>query len=145
LHNLVTDPVSYDLDLATISGGLQSVGILEFDIIPNGTTIQFEYIFASEEYPGYANPTSPYNDAMGLFISGPSISGTENIALLPITNDPVSVQNLNNGWDGSFAGPCNNCSSFICNYATFPVFHNPHLTYSGYSKILTATKSGLVC
>ncbi|MBN8702124.1 MAG: choice-of-anchor L domain-containing protein [Bacteroidetes bacterium] len=71
---------------------------IEFDFIPNSDTLRFEYVFASEEYMEYAN--SSYNDAFGFFLSGPGISGpysnsAVNIALLPNTNTPVTINNVN--------------------------------------------------
>jgi gliding motility-associated-like protein len=146
-HIFVTDPLSNDPDLVQLNGGtgVHSYSILEFDVVPSGNLLQFQYIWASEEYPGYANPSSPFNDKMGLFISGPSISGTfsngaENIAL--IGSQYVGIQTVNNGWDANCAGPCNNCSFFICNYETFyPSFYNPHFVYNGYTRTLTAQRA----
>ena len=72
--------------------------IFEFDFVPFGNEISFNYIFASEEYPIFACNSS-YNDVFGFIISGPGIvndpglSG-KNIALLP-NGDPVSIGNVN--------------------------------------------------
>ncbi|MBA5629893.1 choice-of-anchor L domain-containing protein [Moheibacter lacus] len=71
--------------------------IFEFDFVPFGNEISFNYIFASEEYPGYT--CSQYNDVFGFIISGPGIvndpglSG-KNIALLP-NDDFVTINNVN--------------------------------------------------
>ncbi len=69
---------------------------LEFDFQVQSDMIQFNYVFASEEYPEYAPPnSSTYNDVFAFFISGPGITGEENIALVPNTTNPVSINNIN--------------------------------------------------
>ena len=45
----------------------------------SGDTLRFNYVFASEEYPEFTQPTD-YNDVFGFFISGPNING-------PYSND----------------------------------------------------------
>lgn len=69
--------------------------VLEFDFIPLSNTIEFDYVFASEEYPEFVN--SGYNDAFAFFISGPGIAGQQNIALIPGTGTPVTIDNVNAG------------------------------------------------
>ena len=50
------DPNDPDLN-AIITGNANDECVLEFDFIPNGDTIVFNYIFASEEYHEYSNGT----------------------------------------------------------------------------------------
>ncbi|MFT5054439.1 MAG: hypothetical protein ACI97X_001465, partial [Oceanospirillaceae bacterium] len=78
--------------------------ILEFDFVPQGDTLRFNYIFGSEEYPEYVS--SGFNDVFGFFISGPGYAGpfsngAENIALIPGTTTPVAINNLNNGYSAT--------------------------------------------
>ena len=73
--------------------------IIEFDFVPLADTIiGCNYVFASEEYPEWVG--SNYNDVFGFFISGPNPSGgnysNTNIALIPGTTVPVSINNVNN-------------------------------------------------
>ena len=73
--------------------------VLEFDFIPDGDSVKFNYIFASEEYPGMEGDEgfvkSGYNDLFGLFISEPGVPGSaKNIALLK-DGSTVGVQNVN--------------------------------------------------
>lgn len=93
--------VSGDPDLMTLASNPVTNGaILEFDFVPFGDTIKFRYIFGSIEYPGYT--CSSFNDAFGFFISGPGIAGpftnsSINIATVPGTNIPVSINTVNSG------------------------------------------------
>lgn len=74
----------------------EDVVTLEFDFEVQSDFIQFQYIFASEEYPEYAPPnSSSFNDVFAFFISGPGITGEENIALVPGTSNPVTINNIN--------------------------------------------------
>ena len=95
-----------DLDILEGTGsGTNDAAILEFDFIPTGDTIQFDFVFGSEEYPEFVN--GGYNDAFGFFLSGPGISGpysnsATNIALIPGTTTPVTIDNVNSGSNPSY-------------------------------------------
>ena len=78
---------------------------LEFDCIPIGDTLEFNFAFGSEEYPEFA--FSAFNDVFGIFMSGPGITGpysnnAENIAWVPGTNVPVSINNVNEAENSVF-------------------------------------------
>ncbi|WP_298222605.1 choice-of-anchor L domain-containing protein [Flavobacterium sp.] len=134
-------PFTGDADLALISGAqVNNVCKLEFDFVPNGDTVLFEYIFASEEYPEFVN--SQFNDTFGLFLSGPGISGiysnnAKNIALIPSSSQPVSINTLNNG-PNNF-GPCTNCQYYVSNGIGTTPSINTAIQYDGRSTILTAS------
>lgn len=92
-------PIPSDPDLDAISTSpIFNPAILEFDFIPSGDSVIFNYIFASEEYLEYVD--AGVNDVFGFFISGPGFAGpftggAENIATIPGTAIPVSIDNLN--------------------------------------------------
>lgn len=71
--------------------------IIEFDFIPAADTAWCEFVFGSEEYPEWVG--SSYNDIFGFFVTGPDPAGGNyevyNIALVPGTALPVSVNNIN--------------------------------------------------
>ena len=103
-----------DADLASIANGAITNGIvIEFDFIPNGNSVSFNYIFASSEYASYT--CTGYNDAFGFFISGPGISGpfsnnSANIALVPGKTVPVAINTVNSG-SPTGSGTAANCAA----------------------------------
>jgi uncharacterized repeat protein (TIGR01451 family) len=85
-----------DPDLNTIVGTgniTNDAAVLEFDFVPTSSTISFQYVFASEEYPDYIGE---FNDVFGFFLTAPGGSPV-NLALIPGTNLPVSINNVNDG------------------------------------------------
>ncbi|HEY1063421.1 MAG TPA: OmpA family protein [Daejeonella sp.] len=82
-----TDP---DLS-AIVSGKLFDICSIEFDFVPMDNSIQFNYQFGSDEYPEYVD--SPYNDVFAFIVSDES--STKNIALIPGTGVPVSINTVN--------------------------------------------------
>lgn len=73
---------------------------ISFEVIPESDTISFRFVFASEEYPEFVNQT--YNDVFGLFIEGQGYTGKTNLALIPGTSTPVSIQNVNHLTNSQF-------------------------------------------
>jgi hypothetical protein len=67
--------------------------VLEMDCVPDYDTLYFNFIFGSEEYPEFVG--SSYNDAFGIFVSGPNIAGTQNMAYIPNTITPIAINNVN--------------------------------------------------
>jgi len=82
-----TDP---DLS-AIVSGKLFDICSIEFDFVPMDNSIQFNYQFGSDEYPEYVD--SPYNDVFAFIVSDGNSS--KNIALIPGTGVPVSINTVN--------------------------------------------------
>lgn len=65
----------------------------EFDIVPQGDSLKFNFTFASEEYLEWVG--SPFNDVFGFYISGPNVGTNVNIALIPNTSDIVAINSVN--------------------------------------------------
>ncbi len=125
-------PGDADLDLLT-TAPTNDASILEFDFIPQSDTVKFRYRFGSEEYNEYVNST--YNDVFGFFLSGVTVALPKtNIALIPGTAVPVSINNVNNGMaTGASTGPCTNCA-----YYTDNIGGAADIAYDGLTTILTA-------
>ena len=108
---------------------------LELDVLIGGDSIEFKYAFGSEEYQEWVN--AGFNDVFGCYISGPGINGMENIALVPGTQIPASIDSINNvsnsqyyvdNGDG-FSEPYNNDSFYI--------------QYDGFTTVLTSKRGNL--
>jgi len=107
--SLTSGIVYIDPDLTAIDPfAAYDVVILEFDLQISGTAKGFRisYQFGSDEYPEYV--CSQFNDVFGFFVSGGSIVGSQNIATVPVTGNPVAVNSVNVGSPGIFADgtPC---------------------------------------
>jgi hypothetical protein len=87
-----------DADLIAINANSnRDVVIYEVSVTlgPLATVLSIDYQFMSDEYDEYV--CSAFNDIFGYFISGPGIIGTQNIALVPGTANPVTIASINNG------------------------------------------------
>lgn len=134
-HQSVDNDEPGDPTLDDISGvDTYNAAILEFDFIPQSDTVKFRYTFGSEEYNDYVNGT--VNDAFAFILSGVSTPlAATNIALIPGTSTPVSINTVNNGNAfGPATGPCENCSYFRDN-----IDESIDVVYDGLTTILTAT------
>jgi hypothetical protein len=94
--------VEPDLD-NLVSTMLNDVAVYTITFTPTSDTLRFKYCFASEEYPEYA--CSNFNDVFGFFIQGPNYPVPTNIALIPGTALPVTINNIH-PLNLSSAGPC---------------------------------------
>lgn len=83
------NPGDADLDSLIPGFTTHDAAVLEFDFIPIGDEVTFQYVFSSEEYNEFVN--SPFNDVFGFFING------VNYALLPDGVTPVAINNVNGG------------------------------------------------
>jgi gliding motility-associated-like protein len=145
-----------DPDLQQAAGGtaINDAAILEFDFQPTLPQITFRYVFASEEYCDFANTT--FNDAFGFFLSGPGISGpysnnAQNIALIPGTPIPVSINNvnhINNPMEYIGNIPAGDPQLGNANCAGHPVNGTVSVQdcqFDGYTRIFTAVANVIPC
>jgi len=73
--------------------GTIDAAMLDFEFKPQTNHIQFRYVFSSDEYIEWVD--RGFNDVFGFFVSGPGISGQQNVALVPGTDSIVSIDNIN--------------------------------------------------
>lgn len=106
---------------------VMDASVLQFDFVPLSDTIKFKYVFGSEEYPEFVG--SSFNDVFGFFVSGPNPAGgsysSKNIALLPNSTTPVTIDNVNDG---------NNAIYYVDNEG----LNGQTIVYDGFTKVLTA-------
>lgn len=115
--------------------------VLEFDFVPEFSKIKFRYIFGSEEYNEFV--CTGVNDLFGFFISGPGIVGSQNLAVVPGTSIPVSINTINNGVPMGNDPNCNlgNTGYFVDNTLVI----STTVQYDGFTTILTAEANVIPC
>jgi gliding motility-associated-like protein len=116
--------LSNDPDLNAIAGfATFDVGRLEFDFIPAGNTVSFNFLFGSEEYNEYV--CGSVNDVFGFFVTALAPAGgaynNTNLALIPGTNIPISINTVNNGTVGA-NGFVTNCSDLDPSWAANNIY-----------------------
>ena len=118
---------------------------LQFDVTPAGDTLSFSYVFASEEYPDFV--CSEFDDVFGFFISGPNPSGgnysTQNIALIPGTNIPVSINTVNPGVAGIDGD--GSCQSLAYSSDYIDNSNGNTIVYDGMTVVFTASIPVVPC
>lgn len=153
--NVTQSTTVRDPDLqALVSAPLKSTTALEFDFIASSSSFEFEYVFASEEYPEYV--CSEYNDVFGFFLTGLDpvtlVSTTKNIAVIPNSVSalypngmPVAINSLNSGAPGG-SFPSSDCISL--DYSQFYNDNppgNPYIQFDGYTVALPAGADVIPC
>ena len=129
-------PMTGDADLGAIaSASINTKAIIEFDFVPIGQNLSFSFVFGSEEYLEFVN--AGFNDVFGFFLSGPGIvgpytGGATNIALVPATTTPISIDNVNNVSNSAFYVNNGNGST--------PTL-NPTIQFDGFTTVLTANST----
>lgn len=122
--------------------------VLEFDFVPAGDTIKFDYVFGSEEYPEY--DCTQFNDVFGFFIHGPGFpAGINNIANIPGTTIPVAINTINgNSFPEGTINPCTEMgtgSPFNQYYVDNLANNGQQITYDGFTTVLTAVAAVIPC
>ena len=127
----VNDP---DLDAIIAPQTTNDRAALEFDFVPTGDSVQFRFVFGSEEYLEFVNSI---NDAFGFFLSGPGINGpftnnAVNIALIPGTTQPVTINSVNNLLNSAYYVDNGNGTQAPQNGSPF------YVQFDGFTTVLTA-------
>jgi PKD repeat protein len=127
-----------DLNLsALIPQNTWDAAVLQFDFIPADNVIEFRYAFGSEEYLEYVN--SSFNDVFAFLLTGPNPTGVnyvnQNIAVVPFTTIPVSINNVNNVAN----------STYYINNGTGASPGLEAVQYDGYTVAMTATANVTPC
>jgi gliding motility-associated-like protein len=131
-----------DADLNTVLGITTfDRCVLEFDFIPTGDTIQFNYVFGSTEYLGFS--CTSFNDVFGFFVSGPGIVGSKNIAVIPGTNIPICVNSTTGVTTGPMCTAMGPGSPFSMYYINN--MGGATITYGGFTQVFTAKTEVIPC
>lgn len=80
-----------------------------------GGDAYFNFVFGSDEYNEFVN--SSFNDVFGFFLDGTDVS--DNVALIPGTTTPISINNVNNGLNSSYYNDNDSNGAFPFEYDGF--------------------------
>uniref|UniRef100_UPI00135BC3BD choice-of-anchor L domain-containing protein n=1 Tax=Flavobacterium sp. MK4S-17 TaxID=2543737 RepID=UPI00135BC3BD len=138
-----TDLFNY-IDGLGIDPGLSDYNdatVLEFDFLPLGNYMSFDFIFASEEYGQWQ---CQYADAFAFFLTNTVTGEVKNLAVLPSTTTPISVLTIRNSlYNGSCTSQ--NAGSFHSYYGgDVPASLDPAdapINFKGFTEVLTAQSS----
>lgn len=128
------------------SGDSNDASILEFDFVAASTTLNFDFVFASEEYGTYQ---CSYSDSFAFLLTHTDENGNEitrNIAIVPGTGDindpadpgtPISVTTIR---DDAYNGGCTsqNEEYFDAYYGVGGDGIADPIAYKGYTVVMTA-------
>lgn len=129
---------AYDADLASLTtSGTNDAAVYTITFVPTSDTLRFSYCFGSEEYPEYA--CSPFNDVFGFFIQGPGFPTFTNIAIIPNTTLPVTINNLHP------ANPIYGCGPLNEIYYNSNNGSNQQPTYDGFTDVFVAEAVVVPC
>lgn len=101
---------------------------LTFEFISNADEFSFDFVFASEEYNEFV---FSINDVFAFYISGPGITGEKNLAVVPGTTTPITINTINNSTNPEYY--VDNEGALVTNDTQF----------DGYTTVLQAATDGL--
>ncbi|MCH2020893.1 MAG: choice-of-anchor L domain-containing protein, partial [Saprospiraceae bacterium] len=123
-----------DSDLTALAGfSTEDAVVFEFEFEVQGDELEFNFVFLSEEYNEWVN--SGFNDVFAFYISGPGITGQENLAVVPGTTTPVTINSINNGSFWQFY----NDNDFNPGGPPSPV----NIEFDGFTTLMKARKTNL--
>ena len=129
-----------DADLEAVIPGLNAgdtnnASIIEFEFVPVSNNMSFDFIFAAEEYGTFQ---CSFTDAFAFLLTDSS-GNTTNLAIVPGTNDPISVLTVR---DDQYNGSCESVNpEWFANY--YGIGGLPPLTsptnFIGHTEVMTAS------
>ncbi len=101
-----------DVALETQLGitGTTNASVLEFDFTPVSSNFGFDFIFASEEYGTFQ--CQGFYDSFAFLLTNSVTGVTTNLAVIPGTTIPISVNQIRNGVYNNFVCPSANANFF---------------------------------
>ncbi|MDA8573051.1 choice-of-anchor L domain-containing protein, partial [Flavobacteriaceae bacterium] len=82
-------------------GDTNNATFIQFDFVPLSPNVSFNFVFASEEYGGFQ---CQFTDAFAFLLTDNETGVTTNLAIVPGTNDPISVLSVR---DDTHNSSCN--------------------------------------
>jgi gliding motility-associated-like protein len=127
-----------DLEATLAAAGIPMTSanatVLEFDFTPISPNFSFDFIFASEEY---GNFQCQYSDAFAFLLTNLNTGVTTNLALVPNTDDPISVVTIR---DFSYNSSCTSVNSeYFGRFNGGSNIATSAINFNGQTKVLTAS------
>ena len=117
------------------TGDTNNASIIEFEFVPVSNSMSFDFIFAAEEYGTFQ---CTFTDAFAFLLTDSS-GNTTNLAIVPGTDDPVSVLTVR---DDQYNGSCESVNAeWFANYygpGGLPPLTSP-TNFIGHTEVMTAT------
>ncbi|WP_445722308.1 choice-of-anchor L domain-containing protein [Flavobacterium sp.] len=124
-------PGDNDLNTALNLSNSFNATVLEFDFIPQGSKISFEFLLSSEQY--LTNPSSNqcnFTDGFAFLLKEVGATNYQNLALVPGTTTPIKVNTVRGS--GTICPPANEQYFDAFNGSNYPT------NFNGQTKTLTA-------
>ena len=116
-------------------GDTNNASIIEFEFVPVSNSMSFDFIFAAEEYGTFQ---CTFTDAFAFLLTDSS-GNTSNLAIVPGTDDPISVLTVR---DDQFNGSCESVNAeWFANYygpGGLPPLTSP-TNFIGHTEVMTAS------
>jgi len=117
------------------AGDTNNASIIEFDFVPVTNNMSFDFIFAAEEYGTFQ---CTFTDAFAFLLTDSS-GNTTNLAIVPGTDDPISVLTVR---DDQYNGACESVNAeWFANYygpGGLPPLTSP-TNFIGHTEVMTAS------
>ena len=128
-----------DVDLQNISNAnfqtatIKDVSYFQFDFTPLSTNFSFDFLFASNEYGQYQ---CGFSDVFGFILTDLSTGVSNNLAVIPSTNIPVSVKNIR---DSAYNNSCLSSNANLFSRYNVTNVATSAINMRGETKLLTAS------
>ena len=117
------------------AGDTNNASIIEFEFVPVSNSMSFDFIFAAEEYGTFQ---CTFTDAFAFLLTD-SAGNTANLAIVPGTDDPISVLTVR---DDQYNGSCESVNEeWFANYygpGGLPPLTSP-TNFIGHTEVMTAS------
>ena len=130
----ITWPGDSDLNVALNLSNSINATVLEFDFIPLGSQISFDFLLSSEQY--LTNPSSNqcnFTDGFAFLLREVGSTNYQNLALVPGTNIPIKINTVRGS--GTICPAANEQYFDAFNGTNYPT------NFNGQTKVLTAQSS----
>ncbi len=123
--------------LGNLTANYLNASVLEFDFTPVSPNFSFDFIFASEEYGGFQCAGFP--DAFAFLLTNTFNNTTINLAVLPSTNIPITVEKVR---DNAYNSTCpSDNANFFGNFYGGSNGNISPTNFNGETKLLTASSN----